>query len=150
MDRLKGYTLIELVCVLALFSILFSIAVPNFKLLYNFERNQELRDFNKNILYARNQSIITGELHRVAFDYVRNYYVIESNGKTIHSHYFKSGIELIRKPFNLENPGVFELEFGRNGVPTHSGTVYLKLDNGKEYMLAVTPATGKVSLKESK
>ncbi len=148
MDRYKGFTLIELVVVLALFSLLFSIAMPSFKVLYNYEQDQELKEFRKNILFARNQSIVKGEPHRVAFDYERNYYVIESNGKNIQSHYFKNGVQLILKPFNLEDSGVIEVEFGRNGVPNHSGTVFIRLDNKKIYGLSVTPATGKVNLKE--
>lgn len=149
MDRYKGYTLIELVVVLALFSILFSIAIPNLRALSNYEEMQELREFRRNILYARNQAIVTGEIHIMNFDYTRNFYNITVNSKPIQSYYFKKGIKLSKySSIKTDDLGAKEFVFGRNGVPTVSGTVYLSLKNGEEFQITVTPATGKVSLKE--
>lgn len=149
MDRYKGFTLIELVVVLALFSILFSIAIPNLKALSTYEEMQELKEFRRNILYARNQAIVTGEIHIVNFDYTRNFYNITVNSKAIQSHYFKKGVKLSMYSSKVvDDLGAEEFAFGRNGVPNISGTVYISLDKGKEFMITVTPATGKVSLKE--
>lgn len=146
MDRYKGYTLIELVIVLALFSLLLTIAVPNFKALNRVDQLKELKEFRRDVLYARNQTIVTGVIHIVNLDYENNYYNITANAKTIKSHYFKSGIKLVKNVFNHESKAVTEVQFAKNGALEQGVSIYLEDHNRKEYRLSITPVTTKITL----
>ena len=146
MDRYKGYTLIELVIVLALFSLLFSIAVPNFKAINGIEQKKELEEFRRDVLFARNQTIVTGFIHDVYIDYEKNLYSISSEGKSLKSHYFESGIRLVKNVFKNESQAVTRITFGRDGMASKSGSIFLEDNKGKEYRLSITPVTSKVTL----
>lgn len=138
--------MIELVIVLALFGILASIAVPKFTLISRFKENQELREFKRDVLYARNQAIVKGKEHSVSFDYDTNSYVILEELKVIKRYNFEHGIILIKKPFNVEKAVVSYIKFGKNGRPTVSGSIALMTSDKTIYKLSTTPVTGKVSL----
>ncbi|WFA09681.1 GspH/FimT family protein [Tissierella sp. Yu-01] len=142
MDRYMGYTIIELVVVLTLFSIILMIAVPNLGIIREFKEYQQIRQLKSDILFARNQAIVKGKIHIVQFDFVRNGYIIVVGGGTIKRVYFDDGIELIK---NME---MTEVSFYRTGVPGKSGTIRLKNSKNKTYEVVVTPVVGKVNIKK--
>lgn len=145
MDTRKGFTLMELVLVLALFSILFSIAIPSFGFLKSYRVNQELKDFKRDIMYARNQAVVTGETHGLLIDYELNYYSILKNSISIKSHYFSNGIRLVKKASDMEHTPIYNIFFYRTGTPSNAGTVYLRDEKGEYYRITVSPATGNVN-----
>ena len=146
MDRIRGYTLIELVIVLALFSILITISVPNFGLLRAYKETQELKEFKRDILFARNQAIVVGEPHKILIDYDLNYYSIVKNGETIKSHYFSSGVKVVKKIFHIEESSINDIDFNRTGRPSNAGTIFLKNSKSEYYRITISPASGNVNL----
>lgn len=142
MNKNKGYTLIELIVVLALFSILFSIAIPNLNFVSRTQELQELKEFKRDVLFARNQAIVKGKIHYFKLDYTKNSYFIMSDGIEIKRCYFDNGVSLIN------NPAVIEIVFTSSGVPKLGNTIKLKTSDNQRYKLVVNPVTGKISLSE--
>ena len=140
MPRKDGFTLIELIVVLALFSILFSIAAPKLGMLNRYKENEELKICKRDLFFARNQAIVNGKIHYFKLDYSKNSYFIMADGKEIKRVYFNSGLSLVH------NPNISEFTFGRSGAPLESGTINLKTSYNKIFKLSVTPVTGKISL----
>jgi prepilin-type N-terminal cleavage/methylation domain-containing protein len=141
MDRFKGYTLVELIIVLTLFSIILSFAVPSLGFIRKFKEYQQIRELRKDILYARNQAIVKGKIYYVQFDYERNAYYILVDGNIVKKKYFDEGLKLI----DTNTP---EISFYRTGVPRSSGTIKIKNNKNKIYEVVVTPVVGKVTIKE--
>lgn len=135
-----GFTMIELVVVIALTLIILSIATPNLKVVNKLKESQELREFKRDILYARNQAIIEGKIYYFQLDYTDNGYFIHTEDVVKKRYYFKHGLSLI------ENPNLIRLEFGKSGVPIKSGTIEFKNSENKIFFIAVTPVTGQINL----
>lgn len=142
MRRHKGFTMIELIVVLALFSVLFSIAIPNSNFVSRTKELQELKEFKVDVFFARNQAIVKGRTHYFKLDYPSNSYFIMSEGNEVKRCYFVNGITLIH------NPAVTEIVFTRSGVPSLGNTIKLKTSDNKRYKLVVNPVTGKITLSE--
>ncbi len=141
MKRLKGYTLIELIIVLALFGILLTFTFPSLGLLDRFKTNQELKQLRRDILYTRNQAIVKGQAYRLELDYDKNEYYILVDGSKIKIVNFESGLKLVRTPFK-------SVVFERTGVPSGAGTIVLKSDTGNRYHVSITPVIAKVNIYE--
>lgn len=140
MDRLRAYTLIELVIVLALFGIFASISVPKLTMISRFKENQELKEFKRDVLFARNQAVVNRKTYFVHLDYIGNSYFLKDESTTIKRVYFKEGTQLIL------NPSLSKISFARTGVPSIAGTINLKTSYNKKYYLKVRPVTGKIIL----
>lgn len=139
--RHKGYTLIEILIVLALLFIFLSIAVPKTNLFNRMKEQQELREFKRDILYARNKAIVESKICNFNFDYENNSYNISiADGEIIKSYKFQYGIKVLR------NPSLPRFTFTRSGAPGKTGTVYLLDSRNSKYKLTVAPSTGKISL----
>lgn len=142
MGRHKGFTMIELIVVLALFSLFFSMARPNFNLLSRTKELEELRVFKRDILYARNQAIVKGKEYTFKLNYDENSYMIYTHEAVEKRYKFQYGLSLVK------NPEVVEFVFNRSGSPSKTGTISLLTRNNKKYYLSVTPVTGKITLSE--
>lgn len=141
MNRLKGYTLIELIIVLALFGILLNLTFLKFNILDKFKTNQELKQLRRDILYTRNQAIVKGQAYRFELDYDKNGYYILVDGEKIKMVSFESGLKLVRTPFKT-------VIFERTGVPSGAGTIVLKSKEGKRFEARITPVIAKVNIYE--
>ena len=144
MGRIKGYTMIELIIVLALFALLLSISYPTLGIVNNYKEFQELKEFKRDVLFARNQAIVNNKVYSCIIDYPNNGYIINTEGKNIKKYNFQYGVKLI------DNAGAVRLfTFGGNGVPLKTGIIRVDLDSKNNYYyLTVTPVIGKISLKE--
>lgn len=141
----KGYTIIELLIALALFSIFLSIAVPKVSMFNRIKEQQELREFKKDILYARNKAIVEGKRYTVYLNYENNSYDISYNisqnkSERLKEYKFQYGLKLIR------NPDLTKFSFTRFGTPGNASSIYLVDSKNNLYKLSVAPTTGKVSL----
>lgn len=144
MTTRKGYTLIEILIVLALFAILFSIAIPNSSYFNRVKENMELEELRKDLLITRNKAILESQNYYFYFDVVNNQYIIKTgeNHKPFKTKVLVSGIRL-NKDSNQSN-----WVFTYKGTTKNAGTIRLSNSRGKIYELTVTPATGRISLKE--
>jgi prepilin-type N-terminal cleavage/methylation domain-containing protein len=68
MSKRKGYTLIELITVLALFSILLLFSIPNLSFLHKYREYSEVKQFEKDIKYVRATALIENSPVVINFD----------------------------------------------------------------------------------
>lgn len=141
--RHKGYTLIELLIVVALFTFIFSIATPHIGMINRTREANELREFKRDLLYTRNKAIVDKKSYKFVLDYINNAYSItDLKGEPIKTYKFQYGIKLIR------NPKLDDFTFSRYGIPSDAGSVSITDSKNKRYEISVTPATGKITLKD--
>lgn len=133
MKRTKGFTLIEVIIVISLLSIILGIGMIKFDFSRSYIERLEVNTVVNTLNYARNNSISTGENHRVTVQ-----------GKTI---YILSSIE--NQEIHLENIKLNNSEtviFTSTGAPKEANTLIFK--GKKEYKITIGVATGKVNLSE--
>lgn len=137
-----GYTLIEILVVLALLSILLSMAVPNLSLYKRMKENMELERLKKDLLFTRNSAILEGSDYYVTFYYIKNEYSIKNikDNEVIKTVYFKNGIKINNKSKNI----VFH--FKSNGTIGNSDTILLTNSKGQNFELKLTPVTGNINI----
>lgn len=145
-NRHKGYTLIEILIVLAIFSIIISIAAPKIVIFNRIKEQQELREFRRDILYARNRAIIDNKRYTVYLNYEDNSYFIRCNistneWQTIKNYKFQYGIKLIR------NPKHSKISFTGSGTASVADSFYISDSKDNRYVLTVAVNTGKVTIK---
>ena len=144
MTAKKGYTLIEILIVVALFSILLSICFPNLSLFQNIREKQEISEFKKDLLFARNNAILENKRYIVYFYYDTNSYSIKTseNSPTIKSKTFDHGLKL-----NGDKEVVGSFVFTPSGTTDNSGTIYIDTIKNKNYIITLTPVTGRIEIK---
>lgn len=137
----QGYTMIEMIIVLALFSIFLSITMPHSNMFKGLKEQQELREFKKDILYTRNKAIVESKRHVFYLDYDKNSYFIKRNSDEILKEHTLKYIKLLR------NPNYNEIAFTSSGTSSIADTFYLRDSRGKKYSLSIGVNTGKITLK---
>lgn len=139
----KGYTLIEVLMVIALLSILLAIAIPNMGFYRRIGENQEIRELKKDMLFARNRAIAENRIYFVHFVPSINSYEIrrEAFGPIVKSKTLGKG--LLIEDREIGRP----IGFTPNGTTIDSGTIYIKSSRGQRYVLTVTPATGRIGIR---
>ncbi|WP_262429906.1 type II secretion system protein [Paratissierella segnis] len=142
----KGYTIIELLAILAIFAIILSIAAPKITILNRIKEQQELREFRKDILYARNRAIVDNKRYTVYLNYNDNSYMIKCNitvnkWETVKKYKFEYGIELIK---NSEHN---KISFTGSGTASVADSFYIKDSKDRTYVLTVAVNTGKVTIR---
>ena len=142
MKGLRGYTMMEIIIVLALFGILLSIVLPGYGMLDRFKTSQELKELRRDILHARNQAIVNGKTYYFKVDYDNNGYFITTDGTNIKTVTLESGLKL------LTTSNTRSIEFIRTGVPNGAGTIKLVSSIGKKYDVSITPIIAKVNIYE--
>lgn len=145
MMRKKGYTLIEILMVLALFSILFGIVFPKTNYFEKLKEKRELEDFRKDLMFARNSAILESRNYTVEFIVEKNTYYITTGKKkdTVRSKTFKDGLKFDK------NNRVRSVVFNYNGTTGNSGTLYLRNNNDERYEISISPVTGRIEVKLS-
>jgi len=143
---IKGLTFIEVILVICIISFILMIAILNSSIALDFKEKSELREFKKDIEYARNRAIVESRLYTVVINPSKNSYtVINYNnlGKnTVKEKKFAYGIKLVSTNFPQN-----EVTFNYSGVPLTAGTIKLKNRKGKYIEITITPVTGRVNVK---
>ncbi len=142
-SKKKGYTLIELIVVLALFSLLLTIAIPNSKAFKTYNQNQQLRVMEKDLRQARNTAIIENRSIFAEFLVEKNAYVIKySENERIIERKLDNGVKLISIVVSGEGNTV---KFNSDGRLGYAGT--LKIKKGLEnYELKFAPVSSQITL----
>ncbi|WP_310443780.1 GspH/FimT family pseudopilin [Tissierella sp.] len=138
-----GYTLLELILVLALFSIMLSLVMPSLSNIYNTKENKELMEFKRDIIFARNSAVVENCIYGVYIDLSNNSYKIVKEDKIttiIKDKQFTQGITI--KSNNFKN----SINFSATGTPNRSGTILVTNRKNQNIEITITPATGKVNL----
>lgn len=139
-----GYTLVELLVVIALFAIVLSIGIPSVKIIFNTREKKELMEFKRDIIFARNSAVVENCLHVLSIDVPQNSYkILKDDGKSlivIKSIKFSNGIIIKGNNFNSS------MSFYPTGTPNIGGTILLTNRKRQKIEITITPATGKVNL----
>lgn len=138
----KGYTLIEVLIVVALLSILLSICVPNLKVYKRIMVKQEISELKRDLLYARNNSIAKNKSHIVYFCNDTNSYSLTTgeDNKVIKSKTFISDLRLNKDDKHTS------FIFTPSGTVASSNTVYIYTEGNKRYSISLTPVTGRIGI----
>lgn len=80
--RSSGFTLIELMVVVALIALISVMALPSISSYFQVSLNSSTRELAATIREAYNATLITGELHRVAYDLKKGEYWVEKGPNT--------------------------------------------------------------------
>ena len=146
--NIKGYTLVEVIVVIALIGIVLSVAIPSFKIILRTSEKKELMEFKRDIIFARNSAVMENQNYYIELDIVENQYVIASSIKkgqnTVKKKKLVNGIVL--KADNVNHI----IAFYPTGSPDKAGTIELSNTKGEKIYITITPATGKVNLKFNK
>lgn len=141
--KIKGFTLIELVIVIAIISILSVFALLNSKNFNTYLEKQELKSIIININQTKNFALSSRERQSVAF-----------NDNTYTSSIKNEEFEFKKLEFLQGESNTNEIIFTENGRPAMSdsnnptaGTIAFK---GKEkiYLIKLRPVTGKIRVEE--
>lgn len=137
----EGFTLIEMIIILTLISIIFSIAYPNRNFYRSIKEKREMEEFRKDLLFARNKAIVESRDYMVYFHLDENGYEIRKseNSPIFKKKTFQYGLKL--EPTNL----VKSFTFKSNGTTTGGNTLYFRDSYNNKYKVTLTPATGRVT-----
>jgi prepilin-type N-terminal cleavage/methylation domain-containing protein len=149
MIKSKGYTLIELITVLALFSILLLISVPNLSFLHKYKEYNEVKQFEKDIKYVRSRALIENTPVVIYFDISNNGYRIIQYNKVVKEYEFQHGVDL--KSINSSNgylrSGGSSIEFKTTGAPSSAATIEFDTRYHGKYNITINVATGRINIK---
>ncbi len=140
----KGFTLIEVILVVSILSILFTIPVLNTNYLLKFVERKEINELKEDIYYARNRAIVESKIYSVDILVDKNSYAIytyDTYRKLIKSKKLKGNLKI--KYTTIKND---ELMFGYLGIPIETGTIVLINNRVEEIKIAVTPVTAKINV----
>lgn len=144
-NNIKGYTLVELIVVIALMGIVLSIAVPSIDIIFKTAEKKELMEFKRDLIFARNSAVMENKVYSIDLDIVENQYFIRKNTKNgkklIKKKKFVNGIVL--REDNLDH----YVTFYPTGSVEKAGTIRLSNRKNERIYITITPATGKVNLK---
>lgn len=137
-----GYTLVELLTVIALFAIILSIGFPSLKSYYITRERIELMEFKRNIEFARNSAIVQNCNYVVNLYKSGNKYEVQkiSKGITTIKTVELNSIRLIND--NLKN----SVNFTPSGAPSQAGTIILNDRKDRKIEITIEVATGKVNI----
>ena len=144
MTAKKGYTLIEILMVIALFSIILSLAIPNMGFYKDILEKQEISELKKDLLYARNLAIVDNKTYTVYFKKDENSYFIKAkdSDSIIKNKTFSNGLK-------LDNKDVLgSFIFNPTGAAGNSNTLIIKTSRHKRYEIKLSPVTSRIAVVE--
>lgn len=149
MSKRKGYTLIELITVLALFSILLLFSVPNLSFLHKYREYNEVKQFEKDIKYVRATALIENSPVVINFDISNNGYKIIQYNKVVKEYKFQQGVNLksINTSSGYLTSGGTSIEFKTTGAPSSAATIEFDTRYHGKYNITLSVATGRINIK---
>jgi prepilin-type N-terminal cleavage/methylation domain-containing protein len=150
LGHLKGFTLIELICVIAILGILAFIAIPTITTsLDKWVLESTAKQIMEDIRWTQHLAITNAISHYFELDIDNRFYRIKSialrepTKKTIE---FSPNIASISS--TLKTEGKYKrLTYSATGIPTQTGSIVLKSKKGKEKTITIAVGTGRVTIK---
>lgn len=134
---LRGFTLIEIVFVLAIFAVLAAIALPNWAtLLPDYNLRGAARQVQSELHRIKSQAVSENVTYQLVSSQSGNNYTIKRPGVTDVIKGLPAGVD-------LQNS--ITLEFNGRGMASSSGTVYLCNSKGTSYNIEVN-GTGRIRI----
>ena len=145
----KGFTLVELVCVLALLGLIALIAVPAIASVGS-SRNLEIaaRGLAVELRRAQQKAITTGSTQSIDLRiYSNDYRVRDLESGEAYTVKLAEGVTYRAVNFPVES-GFPRISFYRSGAPSRGGTIVLNGPRDRVSYIIVTPATGRVRVSD--
>lgn len=109
----RGFTLLELLIVLALIGLITAVAAPNFSgTLQSVQTRSAVKKVSAILRYARNQAVASQEIHRVVFDLDGRKVIFESAAD---SGAEATSVKKIREDYTLPDRVTFQEARNRQG-----------------------------------
>lgn len=140
-NSLKGFTLIEIVIVLAIFSILLSIVLPNVqKPLAHYQLRSTSMQLASDIRWVRQQSIF-GRAYIVNLQVspYQGFYLVKDSAKVVAQRFLPPGIQF--KEVILDKN---TLNFTLTGAPSSAGRIGLTNRFGETCYVYFMPSSGRI------
>ncbi|NLT93956.1 MAG: prepilin-type N-terminal cleavage/methylation domain-containing protein [Clostridia bacterium] len=142
----KGFTLVELLVVLLLFSLVLAIGQPVFSASLKYAKGRgAIRQLVNDIRYAQQMAIGTGENHYLVFDREQELYLLK-----VINYPLPEVLKVVRLEDKLDILGTNfpedSLHFTPLGSPSRGGTITLRDKRDKLYTITILPATGRVKV----
>lgn len=142
----KGFTLIELICAIALLGVLLFIAVPEIKSTRNkWVVDSIAKQIVQDIRWTQHLARTEGAHYDFDVNTGEGTYRIRSLGdqENIKNVELSSAITSITTSF--QNKGIYDrLSFTPTGIPSQTGTIYLITADERELKITVAVGTGRV------
>lgn len=138
-----GYTLLELLVVVALIAIVLAVGIPSLQTIINTKEKKELMEFKRDIIFARNSAVVENKIFILELNNTNNSYRISKVDKTakiVKDVKFSNGVKLNKNNFNSC------VNFLPTGAPSDAGTISMTNRKKQKIEITITPATGKVNL----
>lgn len=137
----KGFTIVEIILVVALLGVLSTISIPIYKkTMAYYELHTAARMISTDIRLAQQRAITEGKNYLVLFDTVNNKYLIKSNSSDAELRQLPERIAIDYTSF-ADNT----LTFSPSGAPT-AGHVGISDVYGNNLYIIVAVATGRVRI----
>lgn len=142
-NRDRGYTLIELILVIAIMAILFTISFPNFtRILSQYQLKSTANQLISDMRWVRQESIYgRSGMVKMYFERDKNYYAIDEGTKRRAKRELPKGIYFHDVPLNNS-----QLTFTLIGAPSEAGTIVLKNSYGASCHIYFMPSTGRIRI----
>ncbi|HZJ57328.1 MAG TPA: type II secretion system protein [Clostridia bacterium] len=149
MKSSRGFTLIELICVIAILGILAFIAIPAITdTLDKWTLDSTAQQIMEDIRLAQHLTITNAISHYFELDTKNRFYRIKSiamRDPTIKTIEFSPSIASISS--TLKNEGNLKrLTFAATGIPGQTGSIVLRTKKGKEKTITIAVGTGRVAI----
>lgn len=137
----KGYTLIELIVVLAILGIISAVILPKFHLIERYELKSQAQKLAEDIRYTQKLAMSENTNYYFQVQKKENSYIIRSGNirdKNIKKIYFPQNIK-----FTQESKS--EIKYTSKGTPGVGGTIRLTSNNYK-VEITIRPSSGRVTV----
>ena len=150
MNDPRGFTLIELICIIALLCILLTVAVPKFtEVMDKWVLDSTAKQIVEDIRWAQHLAITDSISYNFDVNISNRSYRIRSisiRDPIIKSVDFSPSIANISSTF--KNQGAYRrLSFSPTGIPSQTGSIVLTSKKGRKLTITVAVGTGRVAIK---
>lgn len=147
----RGFTLIELIAVLAIMSIFMGIGVFKLNIIDNVKAGNEIQTMINDVNFAKMKALSTGRPYNLVL--TNNSYIIKPLGEESKDQVIKKDLKYLDIGFD-ENNFSKTITYTTSGSVNNAGTVFIKrkdgLDIDKVYKLVVTVAGGHSRIEKNK